>query len=494
MKASDDLFLLIRNMSMSEKRQFKIHSTRHVIGEKSNYVGLFDAIAAQQEYDEEAIKKQFSDTATLRHFPSEKSFLYQNILDSLNQTNRHRTFLSRYCQILTSIELLYSKGLFRQCKKIIEKAKPEAYSLEKFSILLLLLRWEVILDIKDEDEAGLNRNFNEEARILETMRIYAAFMQLAFTIQVRVDRGKMSDAFLKEVEERAERLYPRSEKHNCFWTRYYYYSAKGLIYSVQQRANRRNNCYERIKEIMDEQSQFIQDLPAIYNLNLNNLINGRLLLQQYDEVDSLISMQRNFMRIYSIKNSTLEKVNFLNTTENELYLYYKTGNRSAAAQLVKQAEAVLKKIPSTFSPVVFDVYFFVAVSEFLMHNYTAALRWLNKMLNAHQEQYFRPELHLNARLLYLAVLFESDDWLFENRYQSTARLFRQYPKNKLQQVLLQMLQLLYVNKPGTANKKQYKILLSQAKRLRKTSNEEKVNKTFDFIEWMIPKGILQGLA
>ena len=59
MIASEDLHKLIKSLSQSEKRFFKIYASRHVIGEQNNYVQLFDAIANQKNYNEKAIKEKF---------------------------------------------------------------------------------------------------------------------------------------------------------------------------------------------------------------------------------------------------------------------------------------------------------------------------------------------------------------------------------------------------------------------------------------------------
>ena len=56
MIASDELHKLIKSLTQSEKRFFKIYASRHIIGEQNNYVQLFDVIASQKKYNEEAIK------------------------------------------------------------------------------------------------------------------------------------------------------------------------------------------------------------------------------------------------------------------------------------------------------------------------------------------------------------------------------------------------------------------------------------------------------
>ena len=93
MKPSGELHQLIKNLSMSEKRYFKIFSSRHVIAGENNYIRLFDAIDKQEEYNEQKIKTALSKEAFVSHLPSEKHYLYNHVLDSLNAFHKDRTSL-----------------------------------------------------------------------------------------------------------------------------------------------------------------------------------------------------------------------------------------------------------------------------------------------------------------------------------------------------------------------------------------------------------------
>jgi len=485
MKSSDELHQLIKSMNMSEKRHFKIHSSRHVIGEKNNYLHLFDAIAAQQVYEEAEIKKQFSDSTFIKHLPSEKHYLYNHVLESLNSFNKEKTFLSRHANILISIEILYNRGLFAQAKKIIRKAKAEAYSLEKFSVLLLLVRWETIIFIKDEDEKNLDENISEELRILEVMRIQYQLMRYAFSIQIHIDKGHNSVPYLNSQERAMKKSGPASERVNSFWAKYYYHSSIGLLSSVRNKQMMRYQSYKEIKMLMDKNPQFIKDLPWIYHLNVNNLANTMFLLKKYTEAEMLLKQQRVFLPANKIKNSTLEKIVFLNTHESELFLHYKTMRYDKAEKLIGEIDGEIKKIDLKFSPLLFDLYFMMAVVSLMAKNYKGATRWLNKMLNAERITFFRKELQVNSRLLFLIVLLESDDLLFENRFNSTKRFLANEPQFKTQQKILEAIRLITDKKDK--NKPLLKNLLQEIKRDWKKTNAEALNKQFDFAEWMESK-------
>ncbi|HET6992917.1 MAG TPA: hypothetical protein VFJ43_16395, partial [Bacteroidia bacterium] len=267
MKPSTELHQLIKSMSMSEKRHFKLYSAGHINGDSKNYLRLFDAIDKQENYNEEEIKSGFGEETFIRHLPSEKNYLYQNLLESLNAFHKEKTFLARHANFLISIELLFNRGLFGQCMKLIRKAKAEALLNEKFSLFLVILRWETLIYINNEDDKNLNRGIAEELRTLEIMKVQTTLMQIAFNIQIQIDKGKVPELFLKQQLKSLRENFPLRQDLRTFWVNYYYQSGLALIYTVQNKHPKRYECLKEIKSIMDKAPQFIVDLPAIYHSN-----------------------------------------------------------------------------------------------------------------------------------------------------------------------------------------------------------------------------------
>ena len=81
MKPSNELFELIKSLTKSEKRFFKLQSSLQS-GDK-NYIRLFDTIDKMSEYDEEEVKSAFKGEKFIKHLPSEKNHLYKVILKAL---------------------------------------------------------------------------------------------------------------------------------------------------------------------------------------------------------------------------------------------------------------------------------------------------------------------------------------------------------------------------------------------------------------------------
>lgn len=89
---SDSLFKLIKSMTMSEKRYFKIYSSRHQLKKGNSYVTLFNAIEKQNNYDEKLILKQFKNKGIFNRLDLVKGHLHKMILASLKFYNSNSTF------------------------------------------------------------------------------------------------------------------------------------------------------------------------------------------------------------------------------------------------------------------------------------------------------------------------------------------------------------------------------------------------------------------
>ena len=52
MKKNSNAFVVIKSLTMSEKRYFKIFSERHTIGSQNKYVALFDQLDKSEDEDD----------------------------------------------------------------------------------------------------------------------------------------------------------------------------------------------------------------------------------------------------------------------------------------------------------------------------------------------------------------------------------------------------------------------------------------------------------
>ena len=201
MKPSTELHDLIKSLTKSEKRFFKLHSSLQS-GDK-NYLRIFDAIDRQKVYDEEDLKKQFAKETFIKHLPSEKNHLYKLILKSLRAYHAESSVSGILKQEIKNIEILYQKALYVECNKLLHRAKRIARDNERFYYWFELLSWEKML-LEEAYESGeftkdLDALIEEERQVVEKLRNLAAY----HILYSKINYVFRSGGYVRTDEERA---------------------------------------------------------------------------------------------------------------------------------------------------------------------------------------------------------------------------------------------------------------------------------------------------
>ena len=134
---SDALFTLIKSMTKSEKRYFKL-SQNGVDGAK--YLRLFAHIDAAADFDESRILSLEPDFDPAR-FSSLKAHLYGRVLKSLRDFALKSVPEMEVRAMIDEARVLLHKGLYTQCRKHLDKAEKRAETVEGFELILEILRW-----------------------------------------------------------------------------------------------------------------------------------------------------------------------------------------------------------------------------------------------------------------------------------------------------------------------------------------------------------------
>ncbi len=132
---TDSLYQLIKSLSKSEKRNFKLYANRLQGNEDSKFMVLFDVMDKLKDYDEEKILQK-AEGVSKAQLSNLKAHLYKQILLTLrlNASNQDLDIYLR--EQIDYAKLLYNKGLYNQSLKMLDKAKVTAIEFEKNTILL----------------------------------------------------------------------------------------------------------------------------------------------------------------------------------------------------------------------------------------------------------------------------------------------------------------------------------------------------------------------
>ena len=125
----DNLFDLVKSLSKSEKRQFRLYAGRLGVNEDAKFMALFDILEKLSGYDEEEILK--NKEIKKKQLSNLKAHLYKQILISLRLNPIHQNVRLQLREQLDFATILYHKGLYNQSLKILDKAKTMALDSEE---------------------------------------------------------------------------------------------------------------------------------------------------------------------------------------------------------------------------------------------------------------------------------------------------------------------------------------------------------------------------
>lgn len=427
MKPSHELFHLIKSLTKSEKRFFKLSSALQS-GEK-NYLKIFDVIDRQTEYDEQKVKDYFESETFIKHFPSEKNHLYKLILKSLRAYHADNSVSSQLKQEIKNIEILYNKALFKECNKFLMRAKKMAITHEKFYYLFELISWEKLL-LEEAFEDGqftkdLDTLIREEQEVIEKLRNLAAY----HVLYSKINYVFRSGGFVRDEENRAlvQEIsdHPLIREKNtalsnraatiCYYTQGFCNLAKGDPETAMAKFN-------RIIAILDNQPKIRRDLAKRYARALAKTTTCLIDLGRFEEAEVRIVDLQNMLSVDGFKRTDIQLNIQKDNTIHRLQICNCTGNFERGLELVEEAISTLDpgegKLHKEQELILF---YYIASIYFGAGKHNKALFWINKVLNDN-ENTLRQDIYSYARLFNLVIHFELGNYdLLEYITKSTLR-------------------------------------------------------------------------
>ena len=123
--SAEPLFELIKSLTKSEKRNFKLYAKRISLNEESKFVRLFDIMDQINDYSEDKILQKGSGIKASQ-LSNIKAHLYRQILTSLRLNHITHNSDIEVRENIDYARILYNKGLYRQSLKALDKTKQKA--------------------------------------------------------------------------------------------------------------------------------------------------------------------------------------------------------------------------------------------------------------------------------------------------------------------------------------------------------------------------------
>ena len=125
----DNLFLLIKSLTKSEKRQFKLYVGRMGSNNNAKFLSLFNLLDKLEKYSEKVILEK--GIVTKQQLSNLKAHLYKQILISLRLNPIHQNIRMQIREQMDLAVIVYQNGLYKLRLKRMDKAKALALKNEE---------------------------------------------------------------------------------------------------------------------------------------------------------------------------------------------------------------------------------------------------------------------------------------------------------------------------------------------------------------------------
>ncbi|MBK9193230.1 MAG: hypothetical protein IPM77_17990 [Crocinitomicaceae bacterium] len=343
--SSEHLFRLIKSLSKSEKRQFRLISMRLSDSQDKKFLRLFEVIDQQNKYDEQKILKKIPEIPRTQ-LPNQKAHLNYLLMKSLRF---HESKNDTRRIVITQIEnahILYNKCLYNDALQVIEKAKKKAIEFERHELLLELIQLEkkaMRQAMKSNMEERSDILIQETTQTLKSIQYISQFSNLSFKlntyyqkqgfIRTRQDLDKMERYLKKNLPYYQEDKLSTNEKIHLYTVLTGYYL---FIHDFRKAHQLAKKWIDLFDQNHNERSNHIE----MYIRSLNTLLVTQNKLGLYSDFMNthrqLVAIKRD-KSIYVSENISLNL--FKTIYLHEINRHFMLGESKAEHELFQNSNA-----------------------------------------------------------------------------------------------------------------------------------------------------------
>jgi hypothetical protein len=489
----DNLFILVKSLSKSEKRQFKLYVGRLGVNEDSKFLTLFNVLDKLKTYDESfVVKKGFVKKEQLSNV---KAHLYKQILISLRLNPSHQNVRIQIREQLDFATILYHKGLYAQSLKLLDKAKGLALGHEEKNLAFEVIELEKIIESQYITRSISNRAdelIQQTKPIIYQNKIASELSNLSlalYALFLKSGYVKNNDEYVRVTNYFNERL-PKYEMVDLGFREKLWLYKSYLWYSfiVQDFLS----CYKyalKWVELFHDSPEMIKLNPVFYLRGNQYLLEAlffirnhtkfKTVLQQLEEVTSKPTFP---------KDDNVAGLKFLYIYTNKFNLHFMEGRFREALPLVDEVLDGVKTYRAQLDEHHILVFYYkIASLYFAIDDYDNCIFYLRKIIN-NKSLEMREDLLCFSRILNLVAHYEAGlDYHLDSLIKSTYKfLIKMEDLYEVQKEMIKFLRGLGDIYPQDL-KKEFKLLLEKLKQFENHPYEGRSFLYLDIISWLESK-------
>ncbi len=458
MQTQDLLFQLVKGMSRAEKRHFNIFARSYQGKSKNHTVKLFAAYDKLDSFNAAALAHAVRNESFAAYLSALKYQLLNLVLDSLARHDHDGTVVGELHRQLAHITVLYRRGMFAHCLKVIKRARAKAALYEQHSILLDLPAWERRLQHDcpgAKTEETIAALFKQSATTLLDQQQNIAYEQLLSAAQLlrrRHARTRQTER-QQEIEQLLEHELVRDDSSaRCKGNRLQQLEIRASLQLMLGDYVSAHRAFDKALEIWRENAAMQQIYPAQYKRTLDQFLNCCIAVGHFSNFTPML----NSLKELSLKQSGDKTYYVGSILFLELTQALNCGLIDRGMEIVREIQQNLGSVRKGIRDSrALTICYNCAVMSFVGGDCGLALEMLNEIVNSRTVESKR-DIQEFAHIFRLLLYFElGETELLEAQFRATSRYLRKHSAyHDFEQQVVQMLKTL-LNKTEESHRGAY---------------------------------------
>lgn len=444
--AKDPLFILVKSLSKSEKRQFKLYTGRLEGNTDSKYLQLFDLLEKMKIYDENLILEK--GIVKKQQLSNLKAHLYKQLLISLRLSPIHQNIRVQIREQLDFATVLYQKGLYKQSLKLLDKAKQMALENDETNVAYEIVEFEKVIESQyitrsistRAEELTLEAEALSEQNMLASklsnlsLRLYGFMLKMGYV---------RSDAEKRQITHFFDKNLPAYELdkmgfHEKLWLYKAYLWYSFLIQDFL-------SCYRyatRYLDLFKDYPNMLTHNPVFYLKGSNYLLESLFFLKHSTKFKEVLAdLQETVESDLFPSGDNLSTLEFLYIYSNKLNYKFLIGDFSTDDLLVEEILQKIKLLGNRIDPHhIMVLYYKIGCLYFGAGENKKCITYMEKIINSNSLT-TNEDLMCFARILNLVAHYEAGlDYHLDSLLKSTFKFL--IKMNDLHEVQKEMIKFL----------------------------------------------------
>jgi hypothetical protein len=431
-RSNNALFLLIKSLKKSEKRNFKLFANRNTETDNLKTVKLFDALDKMDDYNEAQLLKK-NPVISKQQLSNISANLYKQILDSLRLIKDVDNIDLQLHEQMDHARILYNKGLYLQSLNILDKTKRLASANNQLTYLIQVLFFE-----KKIEALYLTRSIENRAdEIIEESKNAAEKISSINTLSSLALKLyswyiKNGHARAKEEETTIQKIFTHGLPENfttanTFYEKLYLYQSYCWRAFICQDFLMYYRYTQKWVDLFLEEPNMIEIETMHYIKGMHNLMGAHFDLHNATKLKETIKKFEAFAHediVVNNENNRIQTFTYLFTAK--INLHFTEGTFTEGLAMIPALVAQLEEFEMYLdNHRVLIFYYKIASLYFGSGDSSTAIDYLNKIINWKVD--LRTDLQCYSRLLQLIAHYELGnysliEYLIKSVYRFMAKM------------------------------------------------------------------------